>query len=1008
MQLKVFISSKLQELKEEREVVVEAVSELWNNEKLPFTIWRWESAKEIPSGKDPGEVQSEGVRDSGIYVLILGSEYGDFEYGESPTNKEYGTACLEFEENCILIYIKEVGKREEKLEKWIEEIKNKHTYKSFKNSYQLKDSVKTRLRDILSSKQKHTITVYPEDPPDVADFVNRDIERTNLEGLIRRKKHMIIIQGIAGIGKTQIAAKLMETIKNDYITYWKEMRDVSTFDSVTRNLAGFLRNNNDSELVDYIEDGGTDHETIFNILLNRFKEKRYALFFDNYQVVENKEVHDIFKRFKDKLTNSTIIITTREPPQFVNPVVDEIENKVKEENVKGFDSGGTREYLEQKGVEISEEQLVKIDQKIGGHPNSLRLFASLRLSGEMEIDEIIENTPEAKVLDWLYYECYDKLIRDEQEVLEALSVFRTAVTADACIQVSKTANVKKILMSLSRKLLVERKKNLYYLHDSIRELSYNQIDKPKEYHKRAGEYYSQLEKTPENILETTDHLIKYYGVMNNEVISYLIDAPEDFYTSMVVFDILLGHADIMSNKIIDLLNKFVAVGNINVLQSFANNLGDLFIKLNKKDRKHIFELIKELLKKDNPQILTGIVRSSGIILRFDPEPMLPILGKLFSEKSPLDFYIIQYIVESQHDTDETVALLKEALDRYREKGNLSYRMALEALKKWGIEVDEEEYIIPINQLRGKTTDERIEILDKLIEEGKDIILDFSLLILNQIAEERHDATSKVLKKIVNLNNDSIPRLFRIDKVLAKVIVKSPRLIESFINDNNIFSKFVGLRALDLIKQESSDITKEFVKPLTDDPNQLLQCMAKITLEEAEEKIGEHTKTKPFGGMIAGIKIASDFIKNHQVYNVLKGQVSLTEPRQFYTVNWIFEKSIEKSDPEKIVRILDALGLENQTIKNIVKWFIGTTKSHPEWMITLFNKIVLTRGTLDDKFVGIFAIGELGCLAPQKACEILKRYNSNDEYSFIREFALGALIKIYEVAPEEAEKYLRDF
>jgi len=56
---------------------------------------------------------------------------------------------------------------------------------------------------------------------------------------------MIIIQGIAGIGKTQIAAKLLKNIKNGYITYWKEMRDVSTFDSVTRNLAGFLRNNND-------------------------------------------------------------------------------------------------------------------------------------------------------------------------------------------------------------------------------------------------------------------------------------------------------------------------------------------------------------------------------------------------------------------------------------------------------------------------------------------------------------------------------------------------------------------------------------------------------------------------------------------------------------------------------------------------------------------------------------------------------------------------------------------
>ena len=155
MQLKVFISSKLQELEKEREVVEEAVSELWNNENIPFTIWRWESAKEIPSGKHPDKVQSEGVKDSDIYVLIMGSEYGDFEYGESPTHNEYGIAGSEIEEDFILIYIKEVEDREENLDRWIKEIreKNKHTYKPFKNPDELKNLVKNRLRDLWNKRK---------------------------------------------------------------------------------------------------------------------------------------------------------------------------------------------------------------------------------------------------------------------------------------------------------------------------------------------------------------------------------------------------------------------------------------------------------------------------------------------------------------------------------------------------------------------------------------------------------------------------------------------------------------------------------------------------------------------------------------------------------------------------------------------------------------------------------------------------------------------------------------
>ena len=148
----VFISSRIDELKEEREKVKEGIHELWNQEDIPFKDWDWEEAKEIPSGKSPDKVQSEGVKDSDIYLLILGSEYGGFEYGESPTHKEYKLACSETEEDCILIYIKKVENREEKCDRWIKEIKeDKRTYKLFETQHDLKNLVKIRLRDLQDS-----------------------------------------------------------------------------------------------------------------------------------------------------------------------------------------------------------------------------------------------------------------------------------------------------------------------------------------------------------------------------------------------------------------------------------------------------------------------------------------------------------------------------------------------------------------------------------------------------------------------------------------------------------------------------------------------------------------------------------------------------------------------------------------------------------------------------------------------------------------------------------------
>jgi hypothetical protein len=217
--------------------------------------------------------------------------------------------------------------------------------------------------DELEKPSGIEIQYHPETTPDVSEFVDRETHLDDLKNTLT-KKNTIVIQGIAGIGKTQLAAKLQQNIKEEYITFWKELRDVDTFDSVSRTLAGFLRKNGDSE--------------------------------DNYHVVENKEIHDLFKQFKDRLKGSTIVITTRNPPPFVSPI-DRGKKQVTEKGIEGFDFKATKEYLEQMGVNVSEEQLTEIDKRMGGHPLSLQMFVSLE--GEMEVSEILENLPETGIED---------------------------------------------------------------------------------------------------------------------------------------------------------------------------------------------------------------------------------------------------------------------------------------------------------------------------------------------------------------------------------------------------------------------------------------------------------------------------------------------------------------------------------------------------------------------------------------------------------------------------------
>ena len=158
MSPRVFISSRIRELEEERVTVEEAVKELKNNEDISYKTWRWETAsKERPSGYTPDEVQSKELKNSDVYLLILGAEYGP-EEGISSTHKEYEEAHSEFDKECILVYVKNdentVKKREKRLRQWLERIAGEVTYKGFESTEELKAHVKDKLRALWHDKFK--------------------------------------------------------------------------------------------------------------------------------------------------------------------------------------------------------------------------------------------------------------------------------------------------------------------------------------------------------------------------------------------------------------------------------------------------------------------------------------------------------------------------------------------------------------------------------------------------------------------------------------------------------------------------------------------------------------------------------------------------------------------------------------------------------------------------------------------------------------------------------------
>ena len=149
MKYRIFISSVQREFEQERKFIKQEIENDYVLSRF-FNVYLFE--EESASGLSPEKLYSEEVINSDIYIGLIGSDYGNIlESGISPTELEYD--LYNKTHNDALIYIKDVNFRDEKTEKFIEKI-SIHSYKKFKNRYELILSIKKSLVDFIDKNLK--------------------------------------------------------------------------------------------------------------------------------------------------------------------------------------------------------------------------------------------------------------------------------------------------------------------------------------------------------------------------------------------------------------------------------------------------------------------------------------------------------------------------------------------------------------------------------------------------------------------------------------------------------------------------------------------------------------------------------------------------------------------------------------------------------------------------------------------------------------------------------------
>ncbi len=341
----------------------------------------------------------------------------------------------------------------------------------------------------------------PAKPPEIVGFVGRDQELTYFVDMLE-SAHLAVIAGMAGVGKTALAATLVGMVAREPSRiFWHSFHEGEGIDGVVWGLAGFLAWHGKDELWKLLQSahltGGQPPptETLFDYLLQLVRDGNYLLCFDDFHHVDDDPtLNQLVERLRQALVAGqlSIVITSRRVPEFVT--------LAQVEAVQGLSNRDTERLLRAKGVTLTPDQMAQLYTLTAGNAEFL-ILAIDALQNARDPEALLAQLAATDDIErYLIKEVDDGLTGQERTVMNALAILLGyAATRDAIEAVVERGNVFRTLRYLAeRHLLVVQETSAgrtYRQHDLVREFYYEMSSRRerKKGHTRAGEYYRDEE-----------------------------------------------------------------------------------------------------------------------------------------------------------------------------------------------------------------------------------------------------------------------------------------------------------------------------------------------------------------------------------------------------------------------------------------------------------------------------------------------------------------------------------
>jgi len=309
--------------------------------------------------------------------------------------------------------------------------------------------------------------------------------------LQEKKPPFIIIEGIAGIGKTALGRKLLDELRGERDLFWYSFIEWEDAIYFYEELKGFLEKSAEKKL-----DPEDSPGQIAKTVLKGLKDSRAVLFLDDCEKMPSELLPflEMMLSGKKKGAHPSMVLMSREKLGFYD-VRDEMEG-----HVFNLELGPLKKDYVKEMISVEDEKNRKIDieevyEKTKGHPLYLELFE--RYPGK-----------ESKMKEFLEREIYSHLGKAEKRLIQRLSVFWGPVKREVLLDKGDA----EVLMKLKKNKLVRENENEEIVaHDILKDFFYSNaaLGEKRELHEFAAERLIAVEgKKNHYKLEILYHLEK--------------------------------------------------------------------------------------------------------------------------------------------------------------------------------------------------------------------------------------------------------------------------------------------------------------------------------------------------------------------------------------------------------------------------------------------------------------------------------------------------------------------